>query len=271
MGIFRREIPTEIIAAGVLAAMTLIIGTIQDANPIIVAVIAFVVIFIAFRVIYYLQKRNLKKQLGIEDEQWNRVREEKQKYRTRFEDCKLISNELLAIHETVQLIMVKQLLDGIDTETWKKFTRQFEQLIIRRPSWILFAIIYRIPLLKKLLNPQRFAIILLVDITGIFNRLQLGGLQLDKNPNFIELTNKVRKYQIGLPPETVKKIEAYINLNKISSCLLLFDISQDKFGNLPINPSIVNSLQFAKSSIDIDMSKQRAHIASDIECFMTGG
>ena len=49
---------------GVLAAMTSIIGVLQDADPILVAVIAFVVILIALRITYYFQEKRPKPQIG---------------------------------------------------------------------------------------------------------------------------------------------------------------------------------------------------------------
>jgi hypothetical protein len=66
MGKWVTDIWAEIITAGVLAAMTSIIGIIQDTNPLIIASISFAVILISFRIIYHYQEKKLKIRLNIE-------------------------------------------------------------------------------------------------------------------------------------------------------------------------------------------------------------
>ena len=64
MGRLFRDIWVEVIAAGGLAAMTILIGKLQEADPLLLAIVTFVVLLIAFRVIYHLQEKRLKKRIS---------------------------------------------------------------------------------------------------------------------------------------------------------------------------------------------------------------
>lgn len=197
MGRLFRDLQSEIIVGGILAGMSYTVGFIQDIDPVIFAVIVFVVLITAFRIVYYFQNRKIAKRLNIGKERWNKIREEKINYRARFEDCKLISNELLTMHEMVKQVITKQLSEGVDKEKGDEFIGQLKKIIVRRPSILLLAYIYKIPLAKRLLKVKSFTTIILTDMTGVLNQLQLGGLQLKQNPDFIELTSKIKSHQTG--------------------------------------------------------------------------
>ncbi len=129
MGRFFRDIWTEVVAAGVLAAMSSIIGIVQDTPPITIAIISFVVILVAFRISYYFQDRKLKARLGIEKERWNRVREEKLRLRQPYENRLEITKLLSQMHDKSVEYTQEQLQKNITKKKWEIIARSTTKVI----------------------------------------------------------------------------------------------------------------------------------------------
>lgn len=89
------DIWAGIIAEGGLAAMTILIGKLQEVDPLLLAVVTFVVFVIVSRVIYHLQEKKLKKRLNIERGRWNKIREERIKLRQQYLDRRTYEKSML--------------------------------------------------------------------------------------------------------------------------------------------------------------------------------
>lgn len=269
MGKIFRDIWTEVIAAGVLAAMTTIIGVIQNTEPVIVAIIAFVIILVVFRVIYYFQEKRINKHLGIERERWNRVREEKIRIRKTYENRLEISKYLTRMNESVIEFNQDQLNNNISKKKWEQIAKDIGR-VIPKHSVFLMLILPRIQSITNKKFAMRFITIFLVDITGVLNKHGLGSLEAEKNGEYAGYLKQVRDSEVGLPAKICSDIEANILLSKLFGSLLIFDVSQSAFRKIEINPNYANKFQYLLPTLQIMSSKGIGNIHESIEKWLMG-
>ncbi len=269
MGKWLRDIWSEVIVAGVLAVMASMIGFLQNADPLIIAIISFAVILITFRIIYYFQEKKLKIRLGIERERWNKLREERIRLRKPYENRLEISSLLSQMHDQAILFTKRQLQENITKTKWEKIFKDVRRVI---PKLTIISMFFlpRLQWLGKSKRVQRMMMSFVLDITGILRTHGYGSLQAESEEIYSGLYNSVKIYEDGLPPKICKEIEGNIMLSKMLSTLQIFDPSQPFIRKLNINPSFVNKFQFLLPTAHMMLSQSRGNIHEAIERWLTG-
>jgi len=198
MGRVFRDIQAEVIAAGVLAVMINLITIIQNTSPILIAVISFIVILMAFRVTYYFQEKKLKQRLGIERERWNKIREEKIRLRKPYENRLNITKLLAEMHEQSVLYTQSQLSQNIPKKTWETVAKKTAKVI---PKLTIFTMLQtpRFQWLAKQASIRRMISAFLLDMAGVLNSVGLGSLNITNEEKYLTVYNQVKDLENALP------------------------------------------------------------------------
>lgn len=269
MGRFFKDIWAEVIAAGVLAAMSIIIGIIQDTDPIIIALIAFVIILISFRVIYYFQEKKLKSRLGIEKERWSKLREEKIKARQIYANRNELPKMLYELNQCNAEVIAKQ---KISNEQARPIAKAFFLRCINlRLIWVTFYFLF--PFIMRSLSPryaEKVTIEYLMTFNSVLKDFELGSLSIMRDPIYLKQYSQIKEYEVGLPPKIVEQITGYILLSSALNTFVLFQEDSGLWQHIKFVNRVKSYLPYISISIDSRMSKLSGDISKGIESFLTG-
>lgn len=269
MGRFFRDIWTEVIAAGVLAAMSSIIGFIQDTPPITIAIISFVVILVVFRISYYFQARKLKARMGIEKERWNRIREEKIKARQIYANRNELPKMLYELNQCNTEVIAKQKISKKKALPIAKAF--FLRCINLRLIWAIFYFLF--PFVMRRLSPQyaeKATIEYAITFNSVLKDFNLGSLSIMKDPVYLKQYNQIKEYEVGLPPKLVGQVTGYILLSSALNSLMLLQEDSPLWQHIRFVNRVKSYLPYMSLSIDSRMSKLSGDISKSIENFLTG-
>lgn len=269
-----RDVWAEVIAAGVLAAMTSIIGIIQDANPIIVAIIAFVIILLVFRVMYYFQERKLKSRLGIEKERWNKLREEKIRQRQIYTERKqIILDTLLKMDKYLAGVIEKQDVSA------SQFVRAFKKVWRGRLlSLFTGTFTFMRGNQRRFLNyKMKLTIDMLARINTAFRDYNLGTLVAINKPAYKSMDEQIRELENGFSLKVINDINQTILYTQTISCMGLIKLDRPFWSRIKINTMNESAILTFKTALSNTqwqianiLDNARGQVAEDIDKYLLG-
>ena len=273
MGRFFRDIQAEIVAAGVLAAMTILIGKLQEVEPLILALITFVVLLIAFRIIYHLQEKKLKKRLNIDRERWNKIREERIKLRTQYSDRIIIPELLYKMGEIAKKLTEENPLEPVTTDD-EDMMSDFRELTEMKhakgmrldKAMDVKKVLANFGNLRKYKNPAHKTRALVFSLYQVLTVHGEGAKFLvENNEEYCNLDKQVEELLIGLPQAIHNKKDSYTQLANAYYTIAAIDFSKIEL------PKLVRLSQpFLGTAVVSELSAIRADISSSIERFLLG-
>jgi hypothetical protein len=268
---FFRDIWVEALAAGVLAAMTALIGKLQEIDPLIIAGVSFLIYLSVFRLIYHLQERKLKKRLNIERERWDKIREKRIKLRLKYSSSTRVPKLLYEMSEKVRELMeknpivmtddnesmtddLKAIMQLKDVKSFELDTADTKKLLARFPS------------VKGYKDPIHQMRALVMSVYQVLTAHEVGAKFLvEKEEEYQRLDKEVEELLVGLPQSIHVKKDGYTQLVNAYYSLAAID-----FGNTEL-PQLFRLYQpFMKDVVVTELSTMRAGISSSIERFLTG-
>ena len=273
MGKFFRDIWSEVIAAGVLASMTILISKLQGIDPLLLAIVTFVVLLIAFRVIYYLQERKLKKRLNIEKGRWSQVREKRIKLRLRYSNCTRIPDLLYKMSERVRELMEKNPMELVIADYDEGIVDDFREIMqvkdvkrIKLDTTDTKKLLAKFPILKKYKDPTHQARALVISLYQVLTAHGEGAKFLvDADDDYQQLAKQVEELLVGLPQSIHVKKDSHTQLANAYYTIMAIDFDKSE------QPKLFRLYQpFLKTAIVSELSTMRADILSSIEKFLVG-
>jgi len=268
MGRLFRDIWVEVIAAGGLAAMTILIGKLQEADPLLLAIVTFVVLLIAFRVIYHLQEKRLKKRLDIEREHWNKIREERIKLRQQYSNRTIIPELLHKMSEHVREVMEKTSItvDESMEDDFREILQIKGTLDIDLSSKNAKKILGKFPSVREYKDPTHQMRALVMSVYQVLTAHGKGArFLLENDEEYQQLDKEVKELLVGLPQSIHIKKDGYTQLVNAYYSLAAVDFSKMQL------PQLFYLYQpFMKDVVVTELSIMRAGISSSIERFLLG-
>jgi hypothetical protein len=274
MGRWFRDIQVEIIAAGVLAAMTILIGKLQGVDPLLLAIATFAVLLIAFRVVYHLQEKRLKKRLNIEGERWNKTREERIRLRQSYSDRRIIPELLYKMGEIARELTEANPLEPVTTDNNEDMMGDFRELTQMKDTrgvrldktTDVKKLAANFRLLRKYKNPAHQTRALVLSLYQVLTVHGQGAKFLvENNERYLELDKQIEELLIGLPQTIHNKKDSYTQLANAYYTIAAIDFSKIEL------PRLVRLSQpFLQTAVVSELSAIRADISSTIERFLLG-
>jgi hypothetical protein len=268
MGRFFRDIWAQVIAAGVLAAMTILIGKLQEIDPLLLAIGTFIVLLIAFRIVYHLQERKLVKRLNIEKERWDRIREERIRVRQQYSNRTIIPDLLYQMGERVRELMEKTPLVLADdmADDFREIMQLRVPMTIKLNRADAKQLLAKFPSVRHLKDPtQRRRALVMSTYQVLTAHGQGAKFVVEKDEEYQRLDKQVEELLVGLPRSIHIKKGGYGQLVNAYYTLAAVDYSK---GELPRLFRLYEP--FMKAVIVTELSTMRAEISSLIEQFLIG-
>jgi hypothetical protein len=265
---FFRDILVDVIAAGVVAAMTILISKLQGVDPFLLAIITFVVLLIAFRITYHLQEKKLKKRLNIERERWDKIREERIKFRQQYSNRTMIPDLLYKMGERVRELMEKTplLLADDMVDDFKEIMQLRVPMTIKLNRTDAKKLLAKFPSVRHLKDPIQQRRALTMSVYQVLTAHGQGAkFVVEKDEEYQRLDKQVEELLVGLPRSIHIKKGGYAQLVNAYYTLAAVDYSK---GELPRLFHLYEP--FMKAVIVTELSTMRAEISSIIEQFLIG-
>jgi hypothetical protein len=268
MGRFFRDILVDAIAAGVVAAMTILIGKLQGVDPVLLAIVTFIVLLVAFRIVYHLQEKKLKKRLNLDRERWDKVRDERVKLRQQYSNRTAIPDLLYKMSERVRGLMENTSITADENmeEDFRQILQLKGRLEVDLKAGDAKKILEKFPSVKGYKDPIHQMRALVMSVYQVLTAHRKGArFIVEQDGEYQQLDRQIRELLVGLPQSIHVKKDGYTQLVNAYYSLAAVD-----FSNMEL-PQIFRLYQpFMKDVVVTELATIRAGISSSIEKFLLG-
>jgi hypothetical protein len=242
-------------------------GKISTLEPIYIFLIWFGISFIIILGIIRWQESRLKKHLGLTQERWNKLREERMKHRQIYANRVNIPKMLLELQEyTISEVSKQQVTHEEAVAISKELFRETNKLALL-PALIW----YVMPLsLQRRIKMQVFFAQALLNWSAILKRHNLGTMVVVEQKAYQDLNQQIANCKVGLPAKTTAKIDGCIIMSDLLSSTVLFTTSRDFEEMLQSLGRVRNTLPYLVKGIDMGAGKLRSQVSEEIEKFLLG-
>lgn len=258
-----------IVGALIVGIANTIVGTFQQLNPLLMFLIWFAITFTVIVIINQIQERRLRKRLKIDESEWNRIREEKIKARQIYANRNELPEMLYALNQCNAEVIAKQKISNKQAIPIARafFLRSINPRLI----WAMFYFI--VPFAMRKISPQyteKATTNYAITFNSVLKDFKLGSLSVMKDPDYLTKYNRIKEYEVGLPPKLVGQIAGYIVLSNALNSLLLLREDSALWQHAKFINRVKNYLPYMSIAIDSRLSKLSGDISQSIEGFLIG-
>jgi hypothetical protein len=239
----------------IIGAVNAAVGWFHGIGAIWTGVIWFAISFVIIMAITQWQENRLKKHLGLAQERWNKLREERMKYRQIYADRVNVSKVLLQLQQYTINEVEKQQVSPEDAKCIPAELLKATNKLALVPALIW----YFAPMsLKRFIKIKGFLAQALLNWNAVLKRHNLGAMVVIEQKPYKDLYQQIIDYKVGLPRKTVAKIEMCIMMSDLLSSTVLLTTSKVFADQLQSLGAVRNILPYMAKGIDLNADELRS-------------